>query len=267
MLKRVISALVGLVLFFVVMFSEKSVLSIAILVVTSIALFEVYRAYHFHKIKILLFLGLLVALAFSFGNYFEGLTILAFAFGFLLLMVLFLLARHESFRTEDIGTYVFVTLVITFAFSNIAYLRRLPNGLFVVWLPFIIAWCTDSAAYFAGRFLGKHKLCEKISPKKTVEGAIGGIAGSIAGLLIYQAILWFGFQTPVNPWLLVAMGLLGSVTSQMGDLFASIIKRENGIKDFGHIMPGHGGIMDRFDSLILTTPFVFLFVSMFPLVG
>ena len=267
MLKRIISALVGLVLFFIVMFSEKSVLSIAILLVTSIALFEVYRAYHFHKIKILLFLGILIALAFSFGNYLDGSAIMAFAFGFLLLMVLFLLARHESFCTKDIGTYVFITLVITFSFSNIVYLKRLTNGQFYVWIPFIIAWCTDSAAYFSGRFLGRHKLCAKISPKKTVEGAFGGIAGSVAGLLIYQAVLWFAFQTAVNPWLLIGLGILGSVTSQMGDLFASIIKRENKIKDFGNIMPGHGGIMDRFDSLLLTTPFVFLFLIAFPLIG
>lgn len=267
MLIRIISALVGLILFFIVMFSEKAVLSIVVLLVTSIALFEVYRAYHFHKIKILLLLGMLVALVFSFGNEFNGTAIMGFAFGFMLLMVLFLLARHESFQTKDIGTYVFITLVITFSFSNIVYLKRSENGQFYVWLPFIIAWCTDSAAYFAGRFLGRHKLCEKISPKKTIEGAVGGILGSIAALMIYKAVLWYGFGMDANLWLLIIMGIVGSVTSQMGDLFASIIKRENNIKDFGHIMPGHGGIMDRFDSLVLTTPFVFLFITIFPLLG
>ncbi len=267
MLTRIVSALIGLVLLFVVMFSERAVLSAAVLIVSSIALFEVYHAYQFHKIKLLWVLGVLVSVAFSFGDYLQKQTILLFSFCFLLLIVLFLLARHETFSSKDVGVYVLVTLVISFAFANIGYLRRMENGAFYIWLPFIVAWCSDSAAYFAGRFLGKHKLCEKISPKKTVEGAIGGVAGSVIGLFIYQAILWHGFQIPTNSWLLAVMGVFGSVCSQIGDLFASVLKRENEIKDFGNIMPGHGGILDRFDSLILTTPFVFLFVTVFPLIG
>ncbi len=266
MLKRISSALVGLVLFFAVMFAEKIVLSAAILAVSSIALYEVYRAYQFHKIKVLLFFGVGTAILFSFGNLFSGLHILAFIFIFLLLMVLFLLLKHEQFTSKEVGTYVFVTLVIVYSFSNIVYLRQGENGAFYVWLPFIISWMSDTTAYFTGRFLGRHKLCEKISPKKTVEGAVGGVLGSIAGLFIYQAVLAFAFETAMNPWLLVILGGIGSVLSQMGDLFASVIKRENGIKDFGNIMPGHGGVLDRFDSLLLTMPFVFLFVSLFPLI-
>lgn len=266
MLKRILSALVGLVLFFIVIFSEKTVLSVAILAVTSIALYEVYRAYQLHKIKMLLFFGVLTAVLFSFGNLLSGLQILAFVFVFLLFAVVFLLLRHVQFSTKELGTCVFMTLVISYSFANLVYLRQMEKGVFYIWLPFIIAWMSDTMAYFTGRFFGKHKLCEKISPKKTIEGAIGGVLGSIIGLYLYLAVMHFGFDIAVKPLLLLPLGGFGAVLSQMGDLFASVIKRENGIKDFGNIMPGHGGVLDRFDSLLLTMPFVFLFVSLFPLI-
>ncbi len=120
---------------------------------------------------------------------------------------------------------------------------------------FILAWGTDTCAYFTGYFFGKRKLWEEISPKKTIEGAIGGIVGA--------TILAFAFAYVLKPsfmYYAIPLGVIGSIVSQMGDLIASKIKRYVDIKDYGHIMPGHGGVLDRFDSIILTAPLVYYYV-------
>lgn len=130
-------------------------------------------------------------------------------------------------------------------------------GKIYVWLIFIIAFATDTCAYFAGYAFGKHKLIPKVSPKKTIEGSIGGILGST---LICLA---FGYYFNIDLKVIVILGFLGSIVAQVGDLFASSIKRYVGIKDYGKLIPGHGGILDRFDSVILVAPFVYSIINLF----
>jgi phosphatidate cytidylyltransferase len=127
----------------------------------------------------------------------------------------------------------------------------------LVWHIFLTAFGTDIMAYFTGYAIGKHKLCPKISPKKTIEGSIGGILGSVllCGLFGYFVI----------PGLLlhcIIIGVLGGVVSQFGDLTASIFKRKMGIKDYGNLIPGHGGILDRFDSVLFTAPMVYYYIML-----
>ena len=119
--------------------------------------------------------------------------------------------------------------------------------------PIAIAYAGDGAAYFGGRALGRHKLCPNVSPKKTVEGAIFGvIGGTLAGLACRAVFVYvFHMQMPGIP-ATIALGLIGSAAGEIGDLSASLLKRHSGIKDYGHIFPGHGGVMDRFDSVIFT---------------
>ena len=130
-------------------------------------------------------------------------------------------------------------------------------GKIYVWLIFIIAFATDTCAYFVGYAFGKHKLIPKVSPKKTIEGSIGGILGST---LICLA---FGYYFNIDLKVIVILGFLGSIVAQVGDLFASSIKRYVGIKDYGKLIPGHGGILDRFDSVILVAPFVYSIINLF----
>ena len=172
-----------------------------------------------------------------------------------------MLSHHEKgdFTSKDAATLVFFTLAIPLIFSMLRYIRNMEKGNLLVWLPFIVSWLTDTFAYFSGRFFGKTKLCEKISPKKTVEGAIGGVIGAVAGCVVFGIVA----DTALPMFFLVPFGMSGSVLSQMGDLFASCIKREYGIKDFGNIMPGHGGVLDRFDSLLLTIPYTYILLSLF----
>ena len=136
-------------------------------------------------------------------------------------------------------------------------LNNYELGKVYVWLIFIISFATDTFAYFSGYLLGKHKLIPSISPKKTIEGSIGGILGSIICCMVFGYIFKFDMMH------MIVIGGLGSVVAQLGDLFASSIKRYVGIKDYGKLIPGHGGILDRFDSVILVAPFVYYAIFLF----
>ena len=127
-------------------------------------------------------------------------------------------------------------------------------GRFYIMVPFVLAFLSDTGAYFAGRFFGKHKLAPTISPKKTVEGVIGGVLGAIVGMLLYCLVLDWGFDFRVRYGVAVIYGILGSAAAVFGDLCFSAIKRQTGIKDYGNLFPGHGGILDRFDSMFMVGP-------------
>lgn len=127
-------------------------------------------------------------------------------------------------------------------------------GRFFILLPFLLAFTSDSGAYFAGRFLGKHKLAPVISPNKTIEGVAGGVAGAIVGMLIYCLVLDLCFRFRVNYLFALSYGILGSLGAVFGDLAFSVIKRQTGIKDYGNLIPGHGGVLDRFDSMVIVAP-------------
>jgi phosphatidate cytidylyltransferase len=161
-------------------------------------------------------------------------------------------------RRPDDGMVTLTGIIYICFFSyHVALVDRLPQGGLVVWLIFLTAFGTDVAAYFTGRAFGRHKLCPSISPGKTVEGAVGGFAGSI---LVCGA---FGYL--LMPELFahcLIIGAAGGVAAQLGDLTASIFKRNLGIKDYGNLIPGHGGILDRFDSVLFTAPFVYYYAAL-----
>lgn len=164
---------------------------------------------------------------------------------------------------------------VALALACMSYLRtvspeRDSDGLFYVILSLLIAWMSDTGAYFVGTFFGKHKLCPKLSPKKTVEGLIGGMMTSLiisvlAGVVYQTAVLKETAQVSFGGILLLV--LVCAPLSVVGDLFASLIKRICGVKDFGKIFPGHGGVMDRFDSLLPVFPVVYATAKLLPLIG
>ena len=148
--------------------------------------------------------------------------------------------------------------------SFIYLTRTLGNGFFLVWLVFISSWVSDTCAYLVGRAIGKHKLAPVLSPKKSIEGSVGGILGSaLVGALYGFILAKMGVMEIAYQALIFAgIGAAGSVISQIGDLAASGIKRDHDIKDYGKLIPGHGGIMDRFDSVIVTAPIIY-FLALF----
>ncbi|MCR5734746.1 MAG: phosphatidate cytidylyltransferase [Lachnospiraceae bacterium] len=151
--------------------------------------------------------------------------------------------------------FIYVTVMLHFIYMT----RCLPYGEYLVWLIYIASWGCDTSAYCIGKLFGKHKLAPVLSPKKSIEGAIGGVAGSALVALLYSALLVNRKIAEQNvTWILMFICALGAVVSQIGDLAASAFKRNNDVKDYGNLIPGHGGILDRFDSVIFTGPMIYL---------
>ena len=263
---RIISAIVGLLVLGVIMFSKEIVLSAAIAVVASVAVYEALKAYGFSKNKFFVLSGAITSVLYALVNYIDKDLISLLLFVMIVLFVVVLLLHHETIKTKDIFAVIFSVFIIPFVFSTLGYIRKVQFGEYLIWLPFISAWLTDTFAYFGGKFFGRHKLCPKISPKKTVEGSVSGIFGAVIGYIVYGLIIKNVWNLNVNMVAFVIISLVTSVLSQMGDLFASTIKRENGVKDFGNLMPGHGGALDRFDSLILTAPFILICIKIITLI-
>ena len=161
----------------------------------------------------------------------------------------------------DICAILASGIAIPLAMGALLQLRMLPYGGGLVLIPMVAAFCSDSAALFAGMAFGKHKLAPKVSPKKTVEGAIGGLLGGMLGMVIFRIVFYLCTVQPLHIGWCVVMGLVGAVMGQLGDLSFSVIKRQQGIKDYGRLLPGHGGVLDRFDSVIFAAPVIWLIVS------
>ena len=166
-----------------------------------------------------------------------------------------------KFHANQIMAAYFCVLYAPLMFSFIYRIRMTEYGIYLVWMVFIASWISDTFAYFTGMLLGKHKLAPVLSPKKSIEGSIGGIAGSALAGALFGYLFSTQVSQDVNLTVVCAvLGALGSVISQIGDLAASGIKRNYEIKDYGKLIPGHGGIMDRFDSVIVTAPIIYFLV-------
>lgn len=216
-----------------------------------------------YAVCILFFLCLLlgenkISILVSTNNYFEIIALL-----YLILLMAVYVFTFPRFKAYDIWMAFFGFFYVGVMLSFIYKIRMVEEyGQYIVWLVFICSWVCDTCAYCVGMLLGKHKLAPKLSPKKSVEGSIGGIAGSAIIGAVYGYALQNTMHTEVAPMLLFAIiGGVGAALSQVGDLAASAIKRNYEIKDYGKVIPGHGGILDRFDSVIFTAPVIyFLFV-------
>ncbi len=191
---------------------------------------------------------------------------------YLVIMLTSLVFKNEKIKAEDVCTTFTMIAYTTICFSSLIRLRYVTTdvgadtgktiGQFFFLLVFVAAWITDTFAYFTGVFFGKHKLCPKISPKKTIEGSLGGVLFCVIAFIVYGSVV-----AQLNPTLtpnyigIAVVGLCMSVLSQMGDLLASVIKRTYGIKDYGNLFPGHGGVLDRFDSVLILAPFLLLLIE------
>lgn len=156
-------------------------------------------------------------------------------------------------------------VIVPYLLCAIVRISVMPEGRYYVLLPFAIAFLSDSFAYLVGMKFGKHKLAPTISPKKTVEGLLGGLAATVLGMVIYGLILQLFCGFRVNYFFVIAYAVVGSVCGVFGDLCFSVVKRQTGIKDYGNLIPGHGGILDRFDSMIVVAPLVEAMLLLVPM--
>ena len=178
-------------------------------------------------------------------------------------VLLFLLAvrwfgRENAVAFQDVCAVLLGGVAIPLAMSCLLRLRLMEFGGGLVLMPLVAAFMSDSAALFTGMACGKHKLAPKASPKKTVEGAVGGLVGGIVGMVLFRIVFFFVTVQALSIGWCMVIGLVGAFMGQLGDLSFSVIKRQCGIKDYGRLLPGHGGVLDRFDSVIFAAPVVWM---------
>lgn len=262
---RIISGAVGIALLVAVLwFRTTIVFNIAVGLIAALMVYELCRAEKLEKEYALVITGVLFAIACPIlVKFYEGSALNPYiiaASAYIVIWQTVLLWRHKNVEIGRFFAAEAYTLLITFSMTCFAHLAKDSDG-FVGLIPIILtclgAWVADSGAYFAGTFLGKHKLCPDISPKKTVEGLIGG---AIANAVVFGIIpLFMIADKPVIIGCIAyaVIGVICCFLGLLGDLTASLIKRDCGIKDYGNIMPGHGGALDRFDSIIYIAPFIF----------
>ena len=188
-------------------------------------------------------------------------AVLCLAGLFLALMTVYVLT-FPKYRAGEVSAAVFSFVYAPLMMSFIFLARTLPYGRFVYALIFFSSWICDTFAYFSGRLFGRHKMAPVLSPKKTIEGAVGGAAGSTLVCFITGIVAEAVYPGARVRLAFALIGLAGSVISMIGDLAASAVKRDHGIKDYGSVIPGHGGIMDRFDSVIFTAPVIYLLAAL-----
>ena len=178
----------------------------------------------------------------------------------LLLASVLTYGRPGALVLQDVCVMAVAGLVIPWAFSSMLQLRMLPHGAGMVLMPLVAAFCSDSAALFTGMACGRHKMAPLVSPHKTVEGALGGIAGGVVGMVIFRIVFYFCTLVPLHMGWGVVIGRAGALMGELGDLSFSVIKRQVGIKDYGRLLPGHGGVLDRFDSVLFAAPMIWMIV-------
>ena len=278
MKKRLISVAVALVLLAaVIAWIDTLFMNAVLTAIGAIAMFEVLRAYNLHKnllldIAYIAFVSVTVFFELFGGDGFLVATVL-------LIFAIFSIAmfnKKQKHTVSQIGASFLAAFVIALGFSAMLYLRTMTpyvgDHRIMLILALALGWICDTCAFFAGKAFGKERLCYEISPNKTVAGAIGGIVGTpifaVALLCVYslldKATVFGGFSKDLGEIVFVAaMAMIGAAVGIIGDLSASYIKRECGIKDFGNLMPGHGGAMDRVDSVLFTSAYAALAFNLF----
>ncbi len=255
----------GLRLLILVLMGNQQVFDIAVTLISTVAVYEVLNALGLTRFKLMTTVSLLVPTVLTILSYQKSELYMPVIFVFASIFMLCMLLNHKDCTFDVASKFISVIVFIPLCFLHVTMTRRLGFENLDVLVILLGCWITDSCAYFAGYFFGKHKLAPEISPKKTIEGSIGGIVGVSAIMTAYAAIAANIMGLGVNLISAALIGIICGFLSQCGDLCASIIKREHGIKDFGNIMPGHGGVMDRFDSLLFVAPVVYYILCYYPI--
>ena len=278
---RVITAIVGIIVLIGVMFTFNTpIFNLVVAAITLIAVHEIYGALGFEKKDWLLYVVQIpyVLLVMLSGYSSARRLLMPASFVLVVFYAIYLVVRNGSISYQKASGLVMFSGIVTFCFYSFILLKELLpvdrfgyDAMFFILLILCFAWGGDTCAYFAGRAFGKHKLCPVVSPKKTVEGAIGGVLGTMAfGViitLVYSVAadrLEAFTRSNIGVSMYVIIALLGCVAAVLGiygDLFASVVKRQCGTKDYGTIFPGHGGILDRFDSVMFIAPFVTMVIT------
>lgn len=248
LLTRFISGLVVLLIIFLMHFYSEYFLLPGVIILSTFMLVELKNAFKNKGISTRIWIAICLNLLYIAVFYANSLPIIIFLILFTVICGFFQIIFLDSGKISIGSSQLFINIYISLFMSHLLFFK----GSVYAWLIYIIAFGTDTFSYLLGSLFGKHKLIPKVSPQKTIEGAIGGIIGSILLAMVFSMLT---NQTHIREILLISA--FGAIVSQIGDLTASQIKRMVGIKDYGKIIPGHGGILDRFDSVLIVAPFLY----------
>lgn len=251
---RLISGIVLVIIALATIISGSWILFFTLLAVSLIGMRELYKVMkvsdeHVTVLELVGYLGAVlyyIAMKADFGNY----GTMAIIISMILILFVYVFG-YPKYHAEQVMVAFFGVVYVAVMLSFIYLTRSLPDGKFLVWLIFLCSWGCDTCAYCVGMLIGKHKMAPVLSPKKSIEGAVGGVAGAALLGVIYAAAT----QGKMAEYALICA--VGALISMVGDLAASAIKRNQNIKDYGKLIPGHGGILDRFDSVIITAPVIY----------
>ena len=256
---RLISGIVLVIIALATIISGSWILFFTLLAVSLIGMRELYKVMkvsdeHVTVLELVGYLGAVlyyIAMKADFGNY----GTMAIIISMILILFVYVFGYPKYHAEQGMAAFfgvVYVAVMLSFIYLT----RSLPDGKFLVWLIFLCSWGCDTCAYCVGMLIGKHKMAPVLSPKKSIEGAVGGVAGAALLGVIYAAAT----QGKMAEYALICA--VGALISMVGDLAASAIKRNQNIKDYGKLIPGHGGILDRFDSVIITAPVIYYLAKM-----
>jgi phosphatidate cytidylyltransferase len=260
---RVITTIVGLPLILFLFYIGGYGLLLCVTALVGFSTVEYVKAVNnilTQKINVVLILILNIFLVFILFYYPEA-TIFTLIIGLIIIFIYEIIAKQSELERGIFST--FSLLYNGLMFGTLLLFDNLGEEQILIWTILIIGFVTDTSAFLVGRKIGKHKLAPAISPKKSLEGAISGTLFAAVATVIYGIILNNYFAYDFNYFMFIILGLIGSIAGQCGDLTASMIKRRVKIKDFGKILPGHGGILDRFDSILFIIPIVYFFAFLF----
>ena len=270
MKERIIVAIVCLPFLFIILFFLPSYIFAALVaIVCAICAYELYTSIMGDSNTRVCVYSTFSAALIPIGTYF-GVGGLVFQAVILVLMSLLFVESIIVFRSKKQIPFVRIVIslfggaLIPLMLSSLVALKAAPEGRLFVLLPVISAFLTDAGAYFVGKFLGKRAAFPLVSPRKTVEGFVGGLITGVVSLAMYGVVLVLTTFHGVIFWALILYGLVGGAFTELGDLAFSLVKREYNIKDYGRLLPGHGGMLDRFDSMVFTAPAIYLLTLVMP---
>lgn len=268
MLTRIIVAVIALpLLLAVIFFAPVWVYGIVVGIIAGLSAWELLRAVggvnkRMHNVSSLFALSMpILSTVYDAGAVFTVMVFLLFAVELCELM--HSVSHEKGLKLETVALCILAGAVMPLMLTSLVKLAQRPHGIAYALLPFAAAFLSDSGAYFVGIFFGRHKLCPLLSPKKTVEGAVGGLVTTIVAMMVFGLVL-LALDYKVNFYFLAVYGIFGSAACQLGDLSFSAIKRLYGVKDYGNLLPGHGGMLDRFDSTFWTAVMMDILVSWLP---
>lgn len=273
--RTITAAFIVLVTVPLIILSEFIIYALALSALSVMATFEILRVFGLERVWLVSVPAYILGSTLPFACYFVTddmlylylLTIAALLFAYLIYLMGVAVFSRGKISVRAIAEVFFLVTYVVMSFASLSMIRYMDKetGFYRLILVFLAAWITDTSAYLVGSLIGKHKLIPEISPKKTVEGAIGGIVGALLSYLLFGLILDLSISNLHVSYVALALfSIILSVVSQIGDLIASLVKREHGVKDYSNLLPGHGGIMDRFDSILAVSTILLILTLIFP---